>query len=65
MAKLNSKKIKEDSMLQFITILSISTILSVAAYKMQHSEMQGSKKLQLDTNTANSALLQLSSYSAD
>ncbi|MBP9829337.1 MAG: hypothetical protein KBD04_04825 [Proteobacteria bacterium] len=52
-------------MLQFITILSISTILSVAAYKMQHSEMQAGKKLQLDTRTANSALLQLSSYSTD
>lgn len=31
-------------MLQFITILTISTALSVAAYKIQNNEMQNSKK---------------------
>lgn len=31
-------------MLQFITILTISTALSVAAYKIQSSEMQENKK---------------------
>ena len=52
-------------MLQFITILSISTILSVAAYKIQHEEMQESKKLIINSKTKASELTQLFSLATD
>lgn len=51
-------------MLQFIAILGISTILSVAAYKIQNDEMKESKKLILKSKTT-PKLTQLSSLATD
>lgn len=36
-------------MLQFMTILGISTFLSVIAYKIQHEEIQKEQNLNLNT----------------
>lgn len=52
-------------MLQFMAILSISTLLSVVAYKMQHEEIQGKHVLtahKMDTTFSNSAGLTAISY---
>lgn len=40
-----TKKEREDLMLQFITILTLSTALSVAAYKIQNNEIKTNKNL--------------------
>ncbi len=52
-------------MLQFITILGISTVLSIAAYKIQHEEIQESKKLMLNSDITASELAQLCSFATD
>jgi hypothetical protein len=50
----------EDFMLQFITILGISTILSVAAYKIQHGEIQEHKNLLLASDITTSEVTKIS-----
>ena len=46
-------------MLQFIAILGISTLLSVAAYKIQHEEIRDSKCLLLGPDIATAELTQI------
>ncbi|MCX7352459.1 MAG: hypothetical protein NTW22_04195 [Proteobacteria bacterium] len=46
-------------MLQFITILGISTILSVAAYKIQHGEIQEHKNLLLASDITTSEVTKI------
>ncbi len=47
-------------MLQFIAILGISTLLSVAAYKIQHGEIQENINLLQDTAIENSETTKMS-----
>jgi hypothetical protein len=66
MAELNYRqKPNEDSMLQFMTILGISTFLSILAYKMQHDEVDGKNILtvsNVDTVFSNTEGLTAISY---
>ncbi len=51
--------INEGRMLQFIAILGISTLLSVAAYKIQHEEIKETKGLLLGSDIATVELTQI------
>lgn len=52
-------------MLQFIAILGISTILSVAAYKIQHEEMKENNKSLLNLDMAATELTKISYLTVD